>query len=149
MVTPPDDVWEKSAEIQYWWRVRSGCYFWLVARNLLQPIRSTFQIHVWVVARHQYKISSFVPQTSFRLSDDISVSSQNVVCFALGTRLFCFPGYSASNDESWAPKVKKSTFFLHRRCFVQSSGYGENCQNLDRFRLRFFHQRITEIIDTV
>ena len=34
---------------------------------------------------------------------------------------------------------KKSTLLLPRRCLVQSSGYGETCQNLDRFRLRFFH----------
>ena len=73
---------------------------WLHERNLPHPIRSTFQIHVWVVARLQYRISALVPRKSFRLSDDISVSSQNVVCFALGTRLVYFPGYSVSNDEN-------------------------------------------------
>ena len=36
---------------------------WLV-RNLLQPIRSTFQI--WVVTRHQFGISRLVSQTLFR-----------------------------------------------------------------------------------
>ena len=32
--------------------------------NLLRPIRSTFQI--WVVTRHQYRISALISQTSFR-----------------------------------------------------------------------------------
>ena len=42
---------------------RSGKCFWLVG-NLLQPIRSTSQI--WVVTRHQNRISALVSQTSFR-----------------------------------------------------------------------------------
>ena len=37
------------------WSCRKG--------NLLQPIKSTIQI--WVVTRHQYKISALIPQTSF------------------------------------------------------------------------------------
>ena len=41
---------------------RSRKRFWL-AKNFLQPIRSTTQI--WVVTRHQYGISALVSQTSF------------------------------------------------------------------------------------
>ena len=39
---------------------------------MLQPIRSTTQISV--VTRHQYRISAFVPQTSFReeISGDVA-----------------------------------------------------------------------------
>ena len=43
-VSPPNDVWETSAEIPYWWRVT---------------------IQIWVVTRHQYGISALVSQTSF------------------------------------------------------------------------------------
>ena len=42
---------------------RSGKCFSLVTVNFY-PIRSTIQI--WVVTRHQYGISTLVPQTSFR-----------------------------------------------------------------------------------
>ena len=40
--------------------------------NLIQPIRSTTQI--WVVTRHQYGISAFVSQTSFRWETSGSVT---------------------------------------------------------------------------
>ena len=54
-------------------KLRAGCRYPDLFRatdwschggNLLQPIRSTTQI--WVVTRHQYGISAFVSQTSFR-----------------------------------------------------------------------------------
>ena len=44
LVSPPNDVWETSAEIPYWWRVTT---------------------QIWEVTRHQYGISAFVSQTSF------------------------------------------------------------------------------------
>ena len=42
---PRNEVWEKSAEIPYWWRVTT---------------------QIWVVTFHQYGISGLVSQTSFR-----------------------------------------------------------------------------------
>ena len=65
VVSPRNDVWEKNAEIPYWWRTlaRSEISFWLVA-NLLYLIGSTTQIQE--VTRHQYGISALVSQTSFR-----------------------------------------------------------------------------------
>ena len=44
LVSPPNDVWETSAEIPYWWRITT---------------------QIWVVTRHQYGISGLVSQTSF------------------------------------------------------------------------------------
>ena len=53
LVSPPNDVWETSAEIRYWWSVTTQV--WVVLQisrscrvgNLIQLIRSTTQI--WVV----------------------------------------------------------------------------------------------------
>ena len=68
LVSPPNDFWETSAEIPYWWRVTNpdlgsasdwSCCVW----NSIQQIRSTTQI--WVVTRHQYGFSALVSQTSF------------------------------------------------------------------------------------
>ena len=69
LATPPlvalwNEVKGTSVEIPYWWRVtRSGLCFWLEEANF-QPIRSTSQI--WVVTRHQSRISVLVSQSSFR-----------------------------------------------------------------------------------
>ena len=52
LVSPPNDVWETSAELPYWWRV-----FWLVEANF--PRGTT-------TMRHQYGISARASQTSFR-----------------------------------------------------------------------------------
>ena len=58
-----------SAEIQCWWRVTTQIWGsasdWLRQTSLAaRPIRSTTQI--CVLTRHQYRISTFVPQRSFR-----------------------------------------------------------------------------------
>ena len=53
LVYSPNDVWEKSAEIPFWWRVTSASDW---KKILLQLIRSTTQI--WVVTRHQFGISA-------------------------------------------------------------------------------------------
>ena len=69
LVFPPSDVWETSAEIPYWWCEHQypdlgSVSDWLSRMgNLIQPIRNTIQI--WVMARHQYRISVLVSQTSF------------------------------------------------------------------------------------
>ena len=68
LVSPPNDVWETSAEIPYWWRVTtqdlgSASDWSCRVENLIQPIASTIQI--WVVTRHQYGISALASQTSF------------------------------------------------------------------------------------
>ena len=52
LVSPPNDVWETTAEIPYWWRI-----FWLVEANFPRGTTST---------RHQYGISALVSHTSFR-----------------------------------------------------------------------------------
>ena len=44
LVSPPNDVWETSAEIPYWWCVIT---------------------QIWVETRHQYGISALISQTSF------------------------------------------------------------------------------------
>ena len=44
LVFTPNDVWETSVEIPYWWRVTT---------------------QIWVMTHHQYGISAFVSQTSF------------------------------------------------------------------------------------
>ena len=53
LVSPPNDVWETSAEIPYWWRITT---------------------QIWVVTRHQYGISVPVCQTSFhrKTSDGVA-----------------------------------------------------------------------------
>ena len=65
-VSPRNDVWEKSAEIPYWWHV-----IWVVLligwgkfHKAARLIRSSTQI--WVVMLHEYGIFSLVSQTSFR-----------------------------------------------------------------------------------
>ena len=52
LVSPPNDVWETSAEIPYWWRI-----FWLVEANFPRCTTTT---------RYQYGIFVLVSQTSFR-----------------------------------------------------------------------------------
>ena len=60
MVSPPNDVWETSAEILYWWRASN----WLKQiSHAARPIRSTTQM--WEVTRPQYRISVLVSQASF------------------------------------------------------------------------------------
>ena len=69
LVSLPNDIWEMSAEILYWWSVTTQ--IWVSSAsdwsyrvvNLIQPIRSTTQI--WVVALHQYRISMLISPTSF------------------------------------------------------------------------------------
>ena len=63
-----NDVWEMSMEIPSWWHVTTQ--IWVVLLNgcdpreiLLWPIRST--AHIWLVTRHQYRISPLIPQLSF------------------------------------------------------------------------------------
>ena len=57
--------WRLSDEIPYWWRVLTQIWVVvLIGCNLFHPIRCTTQI--WVVTRHQYGLSAFVSQTSFR-----------------------------------------------------------------------------------
>ena len=68
LVSPPNDVWETSADIPYWWRVTTKIWVvllicWTQISHAARSIRSTTQI--WVVTRHQYGISALVPQTSF------------------------------------------------------------------------------------
>ena len=68
LVFPPNDVWETSADIPYWWRVTTQIWVvlligWTQISHAARSIRSTTQI--WVVTRHQYGISALVPQTSF------------------------------------------------------------------------------------
>ena len=59
-----------SAEIAYWWFVTTQIWAcsssdWLKKISLaVRPIRSS--ILIWEVLRHQYGISSLVPQTSFQ-----------------------------------------------------------------------------------
>ena len=53
LVSPPNDVWETSTEIPYWWCITT---------------------QIWVVRRHQYGISVPVCQTSFhrKTSDGVA-----------------------------------------------------------------------------
>ena len=44
LVSLPNDIWQTTAEIPYWWRVTT---------------------QIWVVTRHKYGISVLVSQTSF------------------------------------------------------------------------------------
>ena len=59
LISPPNGVWSTSAEIPYWWR-------------------GTTQI--WVVTRHQYRISALVSQTSF-CGETSGGAPRNVGCF--------------------------------------------------------------------
>ena len=115
LFSPPNDVWETSAEIPY----RVG--------NLTQPIRSTTQI--WVVTRHQYVISALVTQTSFGGKTSGSVAKcrlfprlRRTSCFRPQTdliigRVFGFPfnpnGPIMARTQSWytagAQKALKSS----------------------------------------
>ena len=69
---PPNDVWETSAEIPYWWRVTASDWSCGV-RNFIQPIRSTTEI--WVVT---YRIISMEFLRSFLTP---VVATLNVGCF--------------------------------------------------------------------
>ena len=70
MVSPPNDVWETSAEIPYWWHVSN----WLKQiSHAARPIRSTTQM--WEVTRPQYRISALVSQASFGRETSGSVSN--------------------------------------------------------------------------
>ena len=63
-----NDVWEMSMEIPSWWHVTTQIRVVLLngcdpREILLWPIRST--AHIWLVTRHQYRISPLIPQSSF------------------------------------------------------------------------------------
>jgi len=64
-VSPRNDVWERSAEIPYWWCVTTQIWVVLLQISLAtRPIRSTSQI--CVVMRHEYGMNPLVPQTLVR-----------------------------------------------------------------------------------
>ena len=70
MVSPPNDVWETSAEIPYWWRASN----WLKQiSHAARPISSTTQM--WEVRRPQYRTSALVSQASFGGETSGSVSN--------------------------------------------------------------------------
>ena len=63
LVSPPNDVWEMSKEIPYWWRITTQIWVVLLTgwiNHVARPIRSTTQI--WVVMCHLYGISVLVSQ---------------------------------------------------------------------------------------
>ena len=68
LVSPPNDFWETSAEIPYWWRITTQIWVvlligWIKFSHAARPILSTTQL--WVVTRLRYGISALVSQTSF------------------------------------------------------------------------------------
>ena len=63
LVFPPNDVWETSTEIPYWWRITTQIWVVLLIGWIKFPMQPTNQI--WVVTRHQYGIPALVSQTSF------------------------------------------------------------------------------------
>ena len=105
VVFPRNDVWEKSAEILYWWRAlaRSEKSFWLIA-NLLHLIGSTTQIYV--VTRHQYGISAIVSQTSFRGETTGSVAK---------CRLF---SHATMQQVSWNCGKYYAIFYKENKSFI-------------------------------
>ena len=94
LVSPRNDIWEKSAEIPYWWRVTTQIWveskFWLVESNF--PRSTTNQKHYPDVGSnvtcHQYGISELFSQTSFG-GETSGIASPNVGCFL---RLFFIQG---------------------------------------------------------
>ena len=84
---PPNDVWETSTEIPYWWPVTtqisvviSACNWSCRVGNLIQSIRST---QIWVVTRYQCWISGLM----FLRRHLEGETSGSVAKFRLG----CFP----------------------------------------------------------
>ena len=68
LVSPPNDVWEKSAEIPYWWCLTTQIWVALLIGWIKFPTwhnQSEAFTPIWVVLRHQYGISVLVCQTSF------------------------------------------------------------------------------------
>ena len=97
LVSPRNDVWGTSAEILLWWRVTIQIWFELFIGWSKFPSRfsPSNQKHYpdAVFTRHQYGISAFVPQTSFRGETSGSVAK---------CRLFS-SGYDWSS--SWPKKL--------------------------------------------
>ena len=58
LVSPPNDVWETSTEIPYWWRVTTSASDWFTNQAL--PVTSGC-----MVKRHRNGISELLSQTSF------------------------------------------------------------------------------------
>ena len=107
MVSPPNDVWETSAEIPYWWCITT---------------------QIWVVTRHQYGISALVSQTSFggETSGSITkchLSSQAKLLFNGGcinwgqlktTNKINRNCYRINKNENfWLHQIKKSQVFIN------------------------------------
>ena len=63
LVSLPNDVWETSTEIPYWWRITTQIWVVLLIGWIKFPMQPTNQI--WVVTHHQYGIPALVSQTSF------------------------------------------------------------------------------------
>ena len=74
LVSPPNDVWETSAEIPYWWRVTTQIWrvVLLVESNFQRG--TTNQKHYYPDLRHQYGISALVSHTSFGCETSGSVA---------------------------------------------------------------------------
>ena len=71
LISPPNDVWETSVEIPYWWLVTASDWLNQIY-HAARPFSSSIQI--WVVTRHQYGISALVFPTSFGRETSASVA---------------------------------------------------------------------------
>ena len=70
LVSPPNDVWETSAEIPYWWRLTALIWVVLLIGWIKFPTRhdqseALLSTQIWIVKCHKYGISTLVSQTSF------------------------------------------------------------------------------------
>ena len=80
-VTLWNDIWETSANIPYWWGVktRSGECFWLAVPNRKFASTNQNTTQIWVVIHHQYGILRVILRCHF--SGKPVVSSRNDGCF--------------------------------------------------------------------
>ena len=78
LVSQRNDVWEKSTEIPYWWRVTT---------------------QIWVITRRHYRICALVSQTSFRGEISGSVAKRRLISQA--TRIQDCLGWTHLERNIW------------------------------------------------
>ena len=73
---------ERQAQIPYWWHATILIWVVLPIGPAQGKFASTNQstIQIWVVTRHQYKISALVPQTPFAGKLEVACTSRKAGC---------------------------------------------------------------------
>ena len=105
LVSPPNDVWETSTEISYWWRIMTQIWIVFLIGWIKFPMRDnqseTLPRSAYWCSHHQYGISALVSQTS--LGGETSDSIAKCWLFSQAKH---FPDIRKKNPSWWVREEK-------------------------------------------